>query len=196
MVLKMSAHHFADALASAISELQLSQKDFAEKACVSPAMVAKLLARKPGRLETYRKIFAVFHDALAEDGDRRRRAIGIRLAQAFLRDTLESAGLSDQTLGTRLDVRVERGHGQAVNHMFAGLPRPILLALYAVGSEARKDDDTRNQLLTLAEAVSGKSPGGFPKDFFASSLSKPPAPRRLVGGSLGDLLLKLGDSEE
>ncbi len=182
--------HFAEALGSALKELEISQKQFAASAGMSPAMVAKLISKRPGRPETYRKVFNFFRADFADDGDSPRKRAALRLARAFIQDTMAAVGIRE---GFELEVHAkgDHAHSDAVLHMFGDLPRMILLALFGVGVAAKSDDITRNQLLALAEACSGSSPGGFPKEFFASALSKPPPSRRLIGGSVGDLLMQL-----
>jgi hypothetical protein len=84
--------------------------------------------------------------------------------------------------------------------MFARLPHHINLALYQVGHKAKFNDSIQNSLMALAETSLEVEPrgagGSFPHGFFASFLSKPAGSRRLVGGSLGEIINDLTDHQD
>jgi hypothetical protein len=97
------------------------------------------------------------------------------------------------------DLTVSTAEEAAVSHIFQGLPQTILAAFYALGPVAKQNDVVYNGLMALAEFAIELQPrggGGFPKQFFTAALRKPAASRRLLGGSLGDLFMKIGVSDD
>jgi transcriptional regulator with XRE-family HTH domain len=184
----MHCTNFAYALSHLLHELDFTQREFAEKIGVSQSMITKLMKGEPGKLETYQKVFGWFRDDFKEDHGQPERRLGIALLEAYLKDTISALELLDDEfdrLGLVPTLRTESDN--SIQNMFGQFSPVVLLALYTIGIHS-KSDKGHNVLMGLAELMSeGTSP---PTGFFSQHVRKPDTPRA-VGGSMGELMLRL-----
>ncbi len=185
------ANNFSFALNRALGCLEMTQLSFANAVGISHSMITKLLAGEEAHRKTYVKIFAFLRK------DPGRQQMTKELMLAHLRDVVSGIGMEDEYNGA--DLAVSTVGEAAISHIFQGLPRTILAAFYAIGAAAKYDDAVYNGLMSLAElacAIQPQGGGGFPKHSFSAALRKPAGSKRLLGGSLGELFLKIDAPDE
>lgn len=185
------ASNFSLALNQALADLEMTQLAFANAVGISHSMVTKLLAGEEAHRKTYEKIFAFLRKEPI------RQSMAKQLLLAHLRDTVSGIGMEDGYDPS--DLAVSTVGEAAVSHIFHGLPKTILAAFYAIGTVAKRNDAVYNGLMSLAEIAGEVLPqggGGFPKQSFSAALRKPAGSKRLLGGSLGDLFMKIDAPDE
>ena len=185
------ANNFSFALNQALGGLEMTQLSFANAVGISHSMITKLLAGEEAHRKTYVKIFAFLRKEPS------RELVAKELMLAHLRDVVSGIGMENEYDGAEL--AVSTSGEAAISHIFRGLPPSILAAFYAIGAIAKRNDAVYNSLMSLAELACEIQPqggGGFPKHWFSAALRKPAGSKRLLGGSLGDLLLKISSPDE
>ncbi len=191
---------FQDACVAMLTEANWSQAKFAIKAKISESMVSKITAQgeTPSR-DVLGRIFGYLFGGGDEPDDipqEKRRAFAAKLVQALwgdlVNDLMVPADLLTSTLqtgGTSRECDVHGGctRGQAfLGKLFDGLPNPILLALYSLGTAARDNKEFEMTLYSAAElanefkrtavtAYGGARPQtgpAYPRGYFGNKLAR------------------------
>lgn len=197
--------HLSTALRSALSELNLTQQQFAKGARISVPLITKILRGDPFHIKSLRLVLQFFRDGHDAPSARRGRLIAANLAAAYVKDIFIELGLDTSEVdGVDLKPELLSNRDRAILSIFGPIRGSLLLSLFCLGRVSADNILLRDSVYALADMSNSLKPCGLPKYHFRQFIEQPVPPTkpdkgkafpRLIGGSLGEIVMALASEE-
>lgn len=194
--------HLSASLRSALAELNLTQQQFAKGAGISVPLITKIFRGDPVHRKSLKQVLQFFRERLEGSSAEKGRSIAAGLVTAYLKDMFMELGLDAPEIadiGLKPELLSDRD--RAILSIFKPFQAQLLLALSCLGRAATANLPVRDSVYALADMSTSLIPTGFPKHHFRNFVERPAPPsepgkgravHRLIGGSLGEIMMDLG----